>query len=83
MDDSLDGYAAAIDMNGHSIILLKMADPEWKATLTLQRPADDLLTLDGEADGYRLHLRLHRLNLDKFPLVGRGFHWVQENAYFR
>ncbi len=83
MDDSLDGHVAAIDMNGHSITLLKLADPTWQVTLTLQRPADDLLTLDGEVDGYRLHLRLHRLNLDAFPLVGGGFHWVQENANFR
>ncbi|WP_406003850.1 DoxX family protein [Streptomyces sp. NBC_00829] len=83
MDDSLDGHIAAIDMNGHSITLLKMADPTWKATLTLQRPADDLLTLDGEVDGNLLHLRLHRLDLDTFPLVRRGFHWVQENAYMR
>ncbi|MFI1167915.1 DoxX family protein [Streptomyces sp. NPDC020801] len=80
MDDSLDGHVAAIDMDGHSITLLKMTDPQWRTTLTLQRPADDLLILDGEFDGHRLRLRLHRMNLDTFPLVGRGFHWVQPNA---
>jgi hypothetical protein len=83
MDDSLDPYFAAIDMDGQSITLLKMADPTWQAVLTLQRPADDLLTLDGDVDGDRLRLRLHRLNLEEFPLIGGGFHWVQENANFR
>lgn len=83
MDDSLDSYLAAADPTGQSITLLKMTDPTWNATLTLQRPADDLLTLEGEVDGDRLRLRLHRLNHDELPLNGRGFHWVQENSSLR
>lgn len=82
MDDSLDGgYVAAVDTESHSMTLLKMADPKWNAHFTLRRPADDLLTLDGEVDGQRLCVRLHRMNLATFPLVDRGFHWVQDNSY--
>nr|BAH04164.1 hypothetical protein [Streptomyces triostinicus] len=82
MDDSLDGgYVAAVDLDSHSMSLLKMADPKWNATFALQRPDDDELTLEGEVDGYRLRVRLQRLDLAAFPLVDRGFHWVQDNSY--
>ena len=83
MDDSFDNYAAVIDMDGGAITLLRMTDPEWRATLSLRRPADEELTLDGELDGHRLRMRLHRQDLRSMPLVGRRFHWVQENAYWQ
>lgn len=83
MDDSLDAYAAAFDPDGATVTLLRPTDPHWRATLALRRPADDQLTLAGEVSGRQLRLRLHRLDLSSFPLVGRGFHWVQENAYWQ
>ncbi|MFC9620019.1 DoxX family protein [Streptomyces sp. NPDC056930] len=83
MDDSLDPCMAAIDMNARSIALTKMTDPKWQVTLAFERPADDRLILEGDADGYRLRLHLSRRDLGSFPLVSRGFHWVQDNSYLR
>ncbi|WP_405974130.1 DoxX family protein [Streptomyces sp. NBC_00988] len=83
MDDSLDPCMAAIDMTARSIALTKMIDPKWQVTLTFERPADDRLILEGDADGHRLRLHLSRRDLGTFPLVGRGFHWVQDNSYLR
>ncbi|GHD79149.1 hypothetical protein GCM10010317_099410 [Streptomyces mirabilis] len=83
MDDSLDPCMAAIDMNARSVALTKMADPKWQVTFTFERPADDRLILEGDADGYHLRLHLRRRDLGTFPLVGRGFHWVQDNSYLR
>ncbi|MEU8501945.1 DoxX family protein [Streptomyces lavendulae] len=83
MDDSLDPCMAAIDMNARSVSLTKMADPKWQATFAFERPADDCLALEGDADGHHLRLHLRRRDLDTFPLVSRGFHWVQDNSYLR
>ncbi len=83
MDDSFDNYGAAIDMDGRTISLLRMTDPVWRATMSLQHPTENQLILDGEVDGHRLHMRLHRMSLDSLPLVARRFHWVQENAYWQ
>ncbi|MFI2764548.1 DoxX family protein [Streptomyces echinatus] len=83
MDDSLDPCMAAIDMNARSVALTKMADPKWQVTFAFERPADDRLILEGDADGYHLRLHLRRRDLGSFPLVGRGFHWVQDNSYLR
>jgi hypothetical protein len=74
---------AAIDMNARSVALTRMADPKWQVTFTFERPADDRLILEGDADGYHLRLHLRRRDLGTFPLVGRGFHWVQDNSYLR
>nr|BAI63293.1 hypothetical protein [Streptomyces sp. SNA15896] len=83
MDDSLDTCLAAHAPDGTSLTLLKMTDPEWKATVSVERPADDRLTLDGDVDGAQVRVRLHRLDLRQFPLIGRGFHWVQESSSLR
>jgi uncharacterized membrane protein YphA (DoxX/SURF4 family) len=83
MDDSLDPCMAAIDMNARSLALTKMADPTWQVTFAFERPADDALILDGKADGCHLRLHLRRRDPHTFPLVSRGFHWVQENSSLR
>nr|AGS49561.1 hypothetical protein [uncultured bacterium esnapd9] len=83
MDDSLESYITMPDRTRGSITLLKMTDPTWNATLTVQRQAGNQLTLEGNIDGDKLQLQLHRLDHEKFTLNDRGFHWVQENSSLR
>ncbi|MFD3805670.1 DoxX family protein [Streptomyces sp. NPDC058611] len=83
MDDSLDGYLAAVDPSAGSVTLLKTTDPGWNAVLKVERPADGSLVLEGDVDDRHLRLRLHRVDPGSFPLVGRGFHWVQESSSLR
>lgn len=83
MDDSLDGYLTTSDPAGRSLTLTRTSDPQRTVTLAVERAADDLLTLDGDVDGSRVRARLHRLDHGKFPLLGRGFHWVQEQSSLR
>lgn len=83
MDDSLDGYLAAVDAAAGSVTLLKTTDPGWNAVLKAERPADGSLVLEGDVDGRRLRLRLHRVDPGSFALVGHGFHWVQESSSLR
>ncbi|MFI1784991.1 DoxX family protein [Streptomyces rubiginosohelvolus] len=83
MDDSLVPCRATIDMNARSIALTRMMDPKWQVTFAFERLAEDRLILEGDADGCRLRLHLRRRDLSTFPLVSRGFHWVQDNSYLR
>ena len=70
-------YGASIDVN-HKTIALTRAHKNWKANLAFQRVSQDGLTLDGTIDGHVVHMRLQIINLDKFSLVSRGFHWIRE-----
>jgi hypothetical protein len=83
MDDSLAGYGTTISSNDNSIAMTKGSDKNWKADLHFQRPAQDQLTLDGEMDGHKIHMQLQLIDRNKFLLVNRGFHWVQEFPFNR
>jgi hypothetical protein len=83
MDDSLAGYGAAIKVNDKTLALTKDDDKNWKASFTFQRPTPDQLVLDGAMDSHKLHMQLQLLDREKFLLVNRGFHWIQENQFNR
>jgi hypothetical protein len=36
------------------------------------------LVLDGDVDSHKIHMQLQLAGRDKFLLVNRGFHWIQE-----
>ena len=82
MDDSLVVFAAKIDPEGETIELTKTDDKNWKATLSLARPAPDRLTLNGAMDRNQLVIDL-RLDREQFLVLNRGFHWVQERPFNR
>jgi hypothetical protein len=85
-NDTFQGYGASIDMNRKTLLLTKASDKGWKANFTFERPAhesQDELELDGQMDGHQLHLQLHLLDRNQFPLVSRGFHWISEYPFNR
>jgi hypothetical protein len=83
MDDSFSRYGSSIDVNGKTLALKKDDDKNWKATLIFERPAREQLILDGEMDSHRIHMQLQLQDRNKFLLVNRGFHWVQEYPFNR
>ena len=47
-------------------------------------PGTDLIVIDGEDfAGHRIHAWFTRMDPSSFPLVERGFNWVQEQPYNR
>ena len=52
-------------------------------TLTYDEPGPGLLTLAGSVDGKAVRVKLKRVDEARFPLVSRGFHWVNERPYTR
>jgi uncharacterized membrane protein YphA (DoxX/SURF4 family) len=83
MDESFAGYGATINVNDKTIALTKASDKNWKANFAFQRVAEDQLTLDGNMDGHKIHAELRLLDRNKFMLVSRGFHWIQEYPFNR
>jgi hypothetical protein len=45
--------------------------------------APDQMTLDGGLDSWKLHIQLKRMDQQKFPLINRGFHWIQDYPFNR
>ena len=83
MDDSYAGYSVSINTNEKTLALTKGDDKNWKADFHFQRPAQDQLTLEGNMDGHTIHMQLQLVDRNKFLLVNRGFHWIQEYPYNR
>jgi hypothetical protein len=83
MDDTYAGYGASINVNDKTLALTKGDDKNWKGDFHFQRVAQDQLTLDGKMDGHMIHMQLQLVDRNKFLLVNRGFHWIQEYPYNR
>jgi hypothetical protein len=78
IDDSFAPYGASINLPEKTLALTKKDDKNWTASFTFQRPAEDQLILDGRMDNHQVHMELQLTDRNKFLLVSRGFHWVQE-----
>jgi hypothetical protein len=88
LDDEIGGYAVAIDVRSQAITLTRSDNKNWKGTLHYERVPSSLkrpekMILDGSMDGHPAHLELELEDRANFPLVKRGFHWVQEYPYNR
>ncbi len=84
MDDSLVTLPGTVDAGARTITLTQDAAGRWKlGTFTYQQPDSATLILEGQLGGRPVRLRMELVEQDSFPLIARGFHWVQEAPYRR
>jgi hypothetical protein len=83
MDDSFVPYGATLNSTDKILTLTSGNDPNWKAVFHVARPALGQLTLDGTMDGHKVSMQLQLVDRNKFLLVNRGFHWIQEYPFNR
>jgi hypothetical protein len=83
MDDSFIIYTDAIDNAKKTLTLSQRGNAKSRETFTFDRPAHDRLILDGSLYGQPVHATLRLLDLNRFPLLHRGFHWISEYPYNR
>lgn len=83
IDDSFAGHGVTIDEKGKALVLTDNKEKNWKANFSFERPAADQLILDGTMDGHAVHMQLKLEDRNRFELVSRGFHWIQEYPYNR
>ncbi len=83
MDQSLVLYEQTLDIEARTLILRQFGDSTWEAAFSYHQPEPDVLTLEGTLDGKRVRIRCRRIDESRFPLVGRGFHWISERPFLR
>jgi uncharacterized membrane protein YphA (DoxX/SURF4 family) len=77
-DESFAPYGASVNLPDRTLALTKSDDKNWTANFTFQRPAGDQLILDGRMDNHQVHMELQLTDRNKFLLVSRGFHFINE-----
>ncbi|MFD4438190.1 DoxX family protein [Nocardia sp. NPDC058519] len=87
MDDTIVPVLATTDLAANTMTLAAAPTgpdetPAPYATFTIERASDDMLTLRGELDGRPAAVTLTRTDLERFPLRGTEFRWVQNQPYF-
>ncbi|WP_328403852.1 DoxX family protein [Nocardia sp. NBC_00403] len=88
MDGSRVPTEAVVDPEARTIALSEPTreasrQPKQFASFTFEQPGPDRLVLRGQVNDRPVTVSLTELDLDSFPLRSRGFHWVQDYAYFR
>jgi len=83
LNDAESYYTATIDTKKNTIALTQRRGNNQKLNFTFARPAPDQLILDGDLNGHKTHIQLRIEDRNKFLLVTRGFHWIQEYPFNR
>ncbi|WP_157555416.1 DoxX family protein [Nocardia crassostreae] len=84
MNDSLQSFPARIDTDRHTITLSKDLAHQYPfAVFGYEQPQPDQLILTGTLSGRPVRIQLDLVDLDRYPVVSRGFNWVQPAPYFR
>jgi hypothetical protein len=82
MDGKLLRLLAKLDTRKRTIELTKRDDAHWKANLSFEIPAKDLMIMSGDMAGKTIRVRLHHTD-PKYLLNTRGFHWINESPFNR
>ncbi|MFP5284995.1 MAG: hypothetical protein ACLGI9_04590, partial [Thermoanaerobaculia bacterium] len=69
-------YELRLDPGPHMYTLC--CEPEWKAAISFKQVEPDVLALEGTVDGKQIRGRFRRMAHSRFPLVSRGFRWINE-----
>ena len=83
MNDTPSYYEFSTDSKQNNLTLTLRRPANTKISLTYSRPTPDQLLLDGPIDGHPTHIQLRLEDRNKFLLVSRGFHWIQEYPFNR
>lgn len=83
MDDSFGGFATSFDAKRGALVLTKRGDQKWTGQLTVHRQGADRMTLDGQLGRHTIHMQLSLMDHNKFLLVSRSFHWIQDYPFNR
>jgi hypothetical protein len=83
MDGELSRFNVSIKTDAKTLELSRANDGRAESHFTFQQPGPDRLTLAGAMEGHKVRMQLQLVDLNNFPLVSRGFHWVQEYPFNR
>ena len=81
MTDSVDGMRLRIDVKGKSMIFTDVQNSTELFKLKYQEIDKDHLLLRGLVANDSIGIYMKRFDLNKLPLINRGFHWINEYPY--
>lgn len=82
MDDSPRGFASQYDAANSRLTLITQPGKQ-ENVFQYSRPGPDRVVLEGTLQGEHLVVGLRRVDPQKFLLVNRGFHWINERPFNR
>ncbi len=80
MDGPPQFFAARYDAPNHRVVLTIRG---IKYTLEYSYPDPDHLLFEGNLEGNAVSIRSRKMAPSTFPLLSRGFHWINEQAFNR
>ncbi len=83
MNDSTHNFAFKVDTLKRTITMNSYKDTLNKYQFTYTKPQKDSLLIKGSYKKSTLVIGLHREDENKFILVKRGFHWINEYPFNR
>lgn len=83
MDDSRLRFAMKLDASKKTFTLSPFSNPSVKYTLHYAMPRQGTLLVDGVFEGKPLAVKMHAEDPEKFLLMSRGFHWINETPFNR
>ena len=78
MNDSLKSYVFRPDTVNRKIEIFPRGDSSIRNSLAYHYPDKEHLVVQGSWKGDSIYVRMKIYDLNKFMLVNRGFHWVNE-----
>lgn len=82
MNDSVSNYMITTDTVARKITIGIPSNTQYNFNYTISK--DSVLTLDGtDYQGAGMHITLKKFDDKQFPLVKRGFHWINDLPYNR
>jgi hypothetical protein len=75
--------STTIDTAKRKIVMYRFTDTLNKYHFSYSKPAKDSLCLVGTFKKDSVKIMFHRDDVNKFLLVRRGFHWINEYPYNR
>lgn len=83
MNDTTEYMSMKIDTIKRKIVMYRFTDTFDKYYFNYSKPKKDSLYLVGKFKKDSVQIMFHRDDASKFPLVRRGFHWINEYPYNR
>jgi hypothetical protein len=81
MDDSVRTYSFSADTINKKIQVYN--DANYKSSFSYYKPDSKHLVLNGKLHNDSVYVRLQKQDFDKFLLLNRKFHWINESPYNR
>lgn len=83
MDNTLIKYQAKYDPATRSLLMHRQDAGSPVENLVLSPAAQGSFTVTGQLGASQLAVKLRQVDVSKFILVNRGFHWINEKSYSR